>query len=65
MRKLYELSPARRRLRAHRKNRTLVFDESVTYKGTTVPASDYVKASAFFDGFLGAQGNAIVLVRQP
>jgi hypothetical protein len=33
----------------------VLFDQSVTNKNTTVPAADYAKVQAFFDGFIGAQ----------
>jgi hypothetical protein len=42
----------------------ILFDQSVTYKDTTVPAADYAKVQAFFEGFAGAQGNAVVLIRK-
>lgn len=46
------------------KDGEVIFDQSVTYKDTTVPPGDYAKARSFFDGFAGAQGNAVVLIRK-
>jgi hypothetical protein len=46
------------------KNGEVLFDQSVTYKDTTVPAADYAKARSFFDGFAGAQGSTVVLIRK-
>jgi hypothetical protein len=46
------------------KNGEVLFDQTVSYKDTTVPAADYAKVQAFFDGFAGAQGNTVVLIRK-
>ena len=46
------------------KDGEILFDQSVTYKDTTVPAADYAKVQAFFESFAGAQGSTVVLIRK-